>query len=250
SSWAPRASRAKRGAGRGRSLATKLPLIPDLFPDPESADESGVVCIGGPLSVPVLVTAYYSGIFPWPHPGLPLLWFSPTERGVLEFKNLHVPRSLARSRKKLNLRFTLNQAFGEVMRGCAKQPRRDATGTWITPEMLKGYKELHEAGYAHSLEAWEGDTLIGGIYGVFVAGVFSGESMFGLKTDVSKLCLVRLVEYLETLGLEWIDIQMVTSVTGLLGGKEVKRKAYLKKIAQAHTRFEKNEIVAPSSASF
>jgi leucyl/phenylalanyl-tRNA---protein transferase len=234
----------------GDLVSGSLPLIPNLFPDVEAAEESGVVCIGGPLSVPVLVTAYYNGIFPWPHPGLPLLWFAPSERGVLKFKDLHVPRSLKRARNKLNLQFTFDKAFREVMAQCGKAKRKDSGGTWITPEMLKGYEELFEAGYAHSLEAWEDGKLVGGIYGVFVAGVFSGESMFGLKSDVSKICLVRLAEYLQGLGLEWMDIQMVTSVTGHLGGKEIPRASYTKLLRLAQDRYRQKTIIAPSPRNF
>ncbi|MEQ1877014.1 MAG: leucyl/phenylalanyl-tRNA--protein transferase [Bdellovibrionia bacterium] len=220
----------------GLGHVLKLPLIDGLFPDPEDALEGGVVCVGGPLAVPVLVTAYYNGIFPWPHPDMPLLWFSPEKRGVLDFKNLHVPRSLSKEMRKGRYRFTIDRAFAKVIAGCAKVPRREGAGTWITGAMKKAYIEMHTEGYAHSLEAWDGDELVGGIYGVLVAGCFSGESMFGLKPNVSKMCLVNLAKHLESLGLEWMDIQMVTPVTGLLGGREIERKDYLKRLRAVHKK--------------
>jgi leucyl/phenylalanyl-tRNA---protein transferase len=226
-----------------------LPIVKDLFPDPRNANEDGIVCIGGPLAVPVLVTAYYNGIFPWPHQGLPLLWFSPPERGVLEFNNLHVGRTLKRSMKKYSLSFTLNKAFKKVMDECAKAPRRGQLGTWITPEMKRAYSEMQEQGFALSLEAWDENKLVGGIYGVFVAGVFSAESMFGLKSDISKICVVEMVNYLRRLNLTWMDIQMVTSVSGSLGGTEISRDDFLLRLEASHKLFTKKKILLPDSVS-
>jgi leucyl/phenylalanyl-tRNA---protein transferase len=223
----------------------KLPLIEGLFPDPKASNEDGIVCIGGPLNLPVLVTAYYNGIFPWPHQGLPLLWFSPVERGILHFDHIHLSRSLKRAQKKLNLEFTSDRAFSKVIDYCSKVPRKGQSGTWITSDIKKAYKELHEAGYALSIEAWIDKTLVGGIYGVFVAGVFSAESMFGLKSDVSKLCVLAMTERLKNAGLTWMDIQMVTQVTGSLGGEPVARADYLKMLKQSHKLFEKKRLVAP-----
>lgn len=167
---------------------------------------------------------------------MPLLWFCPDPRGILEFKSLHVPRSLTKEMKKEKYTFTVNKAFSKVIAGCAKAPRRDGAGTWITPEMKRAYSEMHKAGFAHSLEAWLNDELVGGIYGVMVAGHFSAESMFGLKSNVSKMCFVKLVEHLKSLGLEWMDIQMVTSVSGALGGREISRKEFLKKLKATHQK--------------
>ena len=204
------------------------------FPPPEAADEAGLLCWGGKLNRQSLVDAYSHGIFPWPHEGYPLLWFSPPERGVLRFDEVHIPRSLVREYRRRPLRFTTNQAFQEVMSRCAEIPRRGSTGTWITPDMRKAYESLHGDGLAHSLEAWsvEGD-LVGGIYGVYVGNYFSAESMFGLHSNVSKRCLLKLVEALSDKGLVWMDIQMVTPVTQSLGAKWISRDLFLKWISGA-----------------
>lgn len=211
--------------------------VRSYFPDPRNTDETGIVAAGGELSLEMLWDAYYHGIFPWPHEGFPLLWFSPEERGILEFKDLHVPQSLKKFRKKSKYLFTHNEAFEDVIGFCAFVPRKGQKGTWITTPIKKAYYKFHKAGYAHSFECWDGDNLIGGLYGVLVDGVFSGESMFGLKPNVSKLCLIQVVDYLKKMGLEWMDIQMVTPVTKLLGGKYIKRNDFLKKIKKSHKLF-------------
>lgn len=204
------------------------------FPDPSNTDETGIVAAGGELTSEMLWDAYYHGIFPWPHEGFPLLWFSPPERGILEFKELHIPQSLKKFQKKTKYMFTHNEAFEDVIGFCAFVPRKGQKGTWITTAIKKAYYKFHNAGFAHSFEVWEGENLIGGLYGVLIDGVFSGESMFGLKPNVSKLCLVYVVEYFKKMGLEWIDIQMVTPVTELLGGKYIPRKEFLKKLRKSH----------------
>lgn len=203
------------------------------FPDPAAATMDGIVAMGDDLTVEALFEAYSFGIFPWPHPDLPCLWFCPDERGVLEFKDLHINRSLAKFLRKCDYEITFNRAFGDVMRECASVARPGQSGTWITPEIVRTYEEFHKRGYAHSVECWENGELVGGLYGVYVAGVFSGESMFFKESNASKLCLIRLVEQLQKNGLTWMDIQMVTSVTSQLGGRYISKLDFLERLKAA-----------------
>jgi len=135
------------------------------FPDPRTASPEGIVAIGGDLHPDSVLAAYRQGIFPWPVEKLPLLWFCPAERGVLDFAALHVPRSLWRARRQTSLAFTIDRAFREVIRGCAETPRPGQQGTWITPAVIQAYVRLCDMGIAHSVEAWAGDRLVGGCTG-------------------------------------------------------------------------------------
>jgi len=204
------------------------------FPDPEHADDSGLLCMGGALDVETLYAAYTRGIFPWPHQGTPLLWFTPADRGVLDFEDLHIARSLKRFMRGTDWQLTFDQDFAAVIRACSAVPRPGQEGTWITDEMIAGYTAFHEAGFAHSVECWHGDQLIGGIYGVFVQDVFSAESMFHLQDNASKLCLLALIERLQVRGLTWLDVQMVTPTLEAFGAKEIPRDEFLERIAAAH----------------
>ncbi|AFY00635.1 leucyl/phenylalanyl-tRNA--protein transferase [Bdellovibrio bacteriovorus] len=209
------------------------------FPDPRETLAEGILAIGGSLDVGTLYSAYSKGIFPWPQPGLPMLWFSPEERGVLEFRDFHVPESLRRFRKRHpEIHFSVNQDFHHVLEECSKQPRPGQDGTWITGQMKRAYLEFFKAGYCMSVEVRENNVLIGGIYGVLVEGVFSGESMFYRKPNASKLALWRLVEVLSEQGHEWIDVQMVTPVVASMGGKLIDREQYLEMLEQRHFQFE------------
>lgn len=193
-----------------------------------------VVAIGNNLSVEVLKEAYRKGIFPWPHPGWPLLWFSPDPRGILFFSGYHVPKSLRKKVKKGDLHVTFNEAFFEVIRHCAAVGRRGQSGTWITEEMIQAYQKLHHLKYAHSVEAWnDSGELVGGLYGVYIDGVFSAESMFHYASDASKLCLYYLIEKLREQGTDWLDIQMLTPHLKQWGATEVSRGRYLQLIREA-----------------
>ncbi|WP_374032245.1 leucyl/phenylalanyl-tRNA--protein transferase [Bdellovibrio bacteriovorus] len=168
-----------------------------------------------------------------------MLWFSPEERGVLEFRDFHVPESLRRFRKRHpEIHFSVNQDFHHVLEECSKQPRPGQDGTWITGQMKRAYMEFFKAGYCMSVEVRENNVLIGGIYGVLVEGVFSGESMFYKKPNASKLALWRLVEVLSEQGHEWIDVQMVTPVVASMGGKLIDREQYLEMLEQRHFQYE------------
>lgn len=203
------------------------------FLDPAQAID-GVVALGGPLTTTNLLRAYCSGIFPWPINEHVLPWCCPEERGILDFNELHVPRRLART--KHQYRFTIDRAFPEVINHCASIQRKDETGTWITRQMIRAYCELYEQGYAHSVEAWEGDELVGGLYGVDACGSFSGESMFSLRSNASKLALLFLIEHLKECGLDWMDIQMVTPHLEALGAKLISRENFLAKLTATQNR--------------
>jgi len=195
------------------------------------------VAIGGDLRPVNVLEAYRRGIFPWPiDEGLPLVWFCPQERAILEFARLHVSRSLARERRRTGLSFTIDRAFREVISLCARTPRVGEAGTWITAEVIRSYTELHAAGHVHSVEAWEGELLVGGVYGVDAGGAFAGESMFHLRPNASKLALLFLIEHLSARGLEWMDIQMLTPHMERLGARLISRERFLERLAQARTR--------------
>jgi leucyl/phenylalanyl-tRNA--protein transferase len=204
----------------------------ETFPDPRNAWE-GVVELSDDLRVERLLEAYSFGIFPWPQGNLPTLWCSPERRGVLDFSEFHVARSLRKAARQNEFTFTFNRAFRDVIEGCAGVQRPGQAGTWITKKMLRAYLDFYSAGYAHSLEVWLDEALVGGLYGVFVAGVFCGESMFFRIPNASKLALVHLVDFLRGAGLTWMDIQMVTPVLESFGGKYISREEYLGRLESA-----------------
>jgi leucyl/phenylalanyl-tRNA--protein transferase len=206
------------------------------FPDPRRTAYGGIVAIGGSLNAANLLRAYREGIFPWPIDNWPLTWFCPEERAILEFCDLHVPRRLARMKRRAPFRFTIDQDFRSVIVACAKAKRTGEDGTWITPEMIRAYCELHRSGHAHSVEAWDGERLVGGLYGVDAGGAFAGESMFFLCPNASKLALLHLIEHLTTRGLDWIDIQVMTPHMEALGAKIISRDQYLEKLKGALAR--------------
>lgn len=206
------------------------------FPDPDSATRDGLVAVGGDLHPDTLRQAYRQGIFPWPTPGLPLLWFSPPERGILEFADLHVPRSLARARRRHPFHLTVDADFAGVIRGCAETPRPGQDGTWITGEIIEAYERLHGLGIAHSVEARDAGRLVGGIYGVAVDGAFAAESMFYRAPNASKLALLHLIEHLGSRGLDWLDIQVLTPHMARLGARGVARDRFLARLAATRAR--------------
>jgi leucyl/phenylalanyl-tRNA--protein transferase len=206
------------------------------FPDPRSATRDGLVAVGGDLHPDTLRLAYRSGIFPWPAPGLPLLWFSPPERGVLDFADLHVPRSLEYASRHSRLRLTVDADFSGVINGCADTPRPGQDGTWITTDIVNAYEHLHALGVAHSAEAWDDGRLVGGIYGVDVDGAFAAESMFYHEPNASKLALLHLVAHLAARGLEWLDIQVMTPHMARFGARGVSRDRFLARLAATRAR--------------
>jgi leucyl/phenylalanyl-tRNA--protein transferase len=207
------------------ALSRPRPWLP-----PEHAGPDGLVGVGGDLRPATLLLAYSDGVFPWFNEGDPILWWSPDPRAIIPLDGLHVSRSLARTLRSGKFRVTADQAFGAVIRACAEE--RD-DGTWITPEMIDAYTELHRLGHAHSVEVWAGDVLAGGIYGVAVGGLFAGESMFYRVTDGSKVALVALVERLRATGFTLFDVQMRTDHTTRMGAVEVPRAEYLDRVRAA-----------------
>lgn len=204
------------------------------FPPLESADQDGLLAIGGDLEIPSLKLAYESGIFPWPTEGLPLLWFAPPRRAVLEFKNLKVSPRLKRELKKKDFHFKVDRNFPAVIKACAKGLTRDSTGTWITPEMIRAYIDFHRAGYAHSFECYNAaKQLVGGMYGVSFGGMFAGESMFYLESGASKATLLYACAYLQEHGGRWMDVQTMSPLLKTLGAKLIPRQEYMKKLKAA-----------------
>lgn len=200
------------------------------FPDPESADSRGLLAIGGSLSPEWLLTAYDRGIFPWYDEGVPPLWWSPDPRTVLDATHLHVSRSMARFIRKTHYRLTYDRAFVSVMRACGED-RED--GTWILPEMVEAYARLHTLGHAHSFEVWDGERLVGGLYGVHRGGLFAAESMFHRADNASKLALVAAVRTLFRAGITLFDVQFLTPHLASLGAYEIPRREYLARLAMA-----------------
>lgn len=198
------------------------------FPDPRDV-VGDIVYVGGALTTENLLRAYRSGIFPWPYEGW-LPWVCPEQRAILEFKDLRIPRSLRKIRKRQPFTFTIDKAFEAVIHACSLVPRAHEDGTWITAQMIRAYVRLHKDGHAHSVEAWEDGSLVGGLYGVDSGGVFSGESMFYLKPYASRLSLLHLIEHMKSRGAEWIDIQMMTPHMQSLGATSINRDDFLEKL--------------------
>lgn len=200
------------------------------FPDPRLANAKGLVAIGGDLSVERLLLAYRSGVFPWTVS--PISWWSPDPRAILELDQLHVSESLRKILRKGIFQITIDRAFQQVIEHCAaRAPGRSET--WITPEFIEAYAQLHERGFAHSLECWQGDELAGGIYGVALGGFFAGESMFHRAANASKVALWHLVEHLRQRRFALFDIQMLTPVTKQMGGITIPRHEYLERLEKA-----------------
>lgn len=211
---------------------------PRPWSPPEYATPEGVVGVGGDLRVATLLRAYSGGVFPWFNEGDPVIWWSPDPRAVLPLDAFHVPRRLAATVRQNRFRVTVNTRFAEVIRGCAGGR---AEGTWLTEEMIAAYIGLHRTGHAHSVEAWDGDELAGGVYGVAVGGLFAAESMFYRVPDASKVALVKLVERLNGRGFQLLDVQIINDNSRRFGAVEIPRAEYLTRlraaIAQTHVRF-------------
>ncbi len=200
------------------------------FPDPALAEPSGLVGVGGDVSPERLLLGYRRGIFPWYSIGQPILWFSPDPRMVLDTDHLVVPRSLAKRIRQQRFDIRLDTAFLQVLVGCAATDRPGQDGTWLTPALISGLLALHEQGYAHSVEAWQDGELVGGLYGVAVGRLFSGESMFSLVPDASKVAFVHLVRQLEIWGFPRVDCQSYTPHLARFGAIDIPRARYLQEL--------------------
>ena len=198
-----------------------------LFPHPSLAEADGLLGVGGDLHPGRLLLAYANGIFPWYNQGQPILWFSPNPRFILHPQDLKVGRSLKKRIRRRDYEIRLDSAFAEVIRGCKEAYRPGQRGTWITPDMEAAYIELHRLGYAHSAEAWLDGELVGGLYGVALGGLFSGESMFARKSDASKMAFVWLVRQLAAWNFSLVDCQVRTDHLARFGASDMPRQRYL-----------------------
>ncbi len=206
------------------------------FPSPLLASAEGLLAVGGDLSEERLLLAYQLGIFPWYSSGEPILWWSPDPRLVLFPSELHISRSLRKTIKKNLFHLTIDQAFHQVMAECAAPRKGKASGTWIVPEMMMAYNRLHLSGFAHSVEAWSDNELVGGLYGVAIGRTFFGESMFSRVPNVSKVVLVTFVEYLKRRSFDMIDCQVRNEHLRQFGAQEIPRTRFMDLLAKSVQR--------------
>jgi leucyl/phenylalanyl-tRNA--protein transferase len=199
-----------------------------LFPPPEGASPDGIVAVGGTVTPERLVLAYSQGIFPWPHRGLPLLWFSPDPRFVLSVDAVHVGRSLRKRVRSGQYEVRADTQFGNVIRACAEAPRPGQDGTWITPDIVAGFEALHARGVAHSIETYRNGELVGGLYGVALGKSFCGESMFSRADDASKVATVTLLGNLRHWGFSFVDCQVYTEHLARFGAEPWRRNRFLR----------------------
>lgn len=216
------------------------------FPDPHTYEfpewvlfddyfyhATDIVSFGDKLTVENLRDAYRNGIFPWHVDGMPLPWYCPEKRAILRFKDLHIPRSLEKERRREIFTFTIDKDFSTVITECAKASRSGQKGTWITNEFVEVYTKLHNAGMAHSIEARDAEgALVGGLYGVDAGGVFCGESMFFKLPNASKLALLFLIDHLKKRGATWLDAQVMTPHMRTLGAREITRHEFLRRLRE------------------
>lgn len=201
-----------------------------VFPEPNEADDDGLLALGGDLKPDTLLQAYSNGIFPWSvHP---ISWWSPDPRAIFELATFRLSKRMQRMFRNGDLTFSMDRCFTRVMEGCAAAaPGREST--WISKEFIEAYTKLHRLGYAHSAEAWLGEELVGGVYGVAIGGFFAGESMFHTRTNASTLCLNFLIEHLRHRGFDLFDSQVISPHTAHLGAIEIPRAAYLERLKVA-----------------
>lgn len=211
-----------------------------IFPPADIAliEPNGLLAFGGDLSAERLLLAYSSGIFPWFSQDEPIMWWSPDPRGILPLEHFKCSKSLKKFARNCDYKITINNAFEQVIDICASIPRNDS-GTWITADMINAYKNLHILGHAHSVEVWNENILVGGLYGIIVGKVFCGESMFHKATNASKLAMLALVELLKSQKAEFIDCQMQNPHLATLGCIEIPRSKFLTLLAeQSQQTFE------------
>ena len=209
------------------------PGLPPGFPPTHHAlaEPNGLLAAGGNLSPEWLLAAYHQGVFPWFSEGEPILWWSPNPRMVVFPGELRLTRSLLKTLRSGHFEVRCDTAFAQVMTACAA-PREPGGGTWISPQIQAAYRRIHEMGWAHSIEAWRGSELVGGLYGVAIGRVFYGESMFHRATDASKVAFAHLVRLLEQHNFAVIDCQMTTQHLSSLGGRELMRSDFLDGLAR------------------
>ncbi|MFT5122840.1 MAG: leucyl/phenylalanyl-tRNA--protein transferase [Kiritimatiellia bacterium] len=206
-------------------------VVPIPFPSISQMPDWGPVYVGGELSEANLFDAYSRGIFPWPsEPGAPMEWHCPNPRAILFFEDMHIPRSLSREAKarRSDYRYSIDEAFEEVITACSEIERGPYNQSWIFQDVIDAYVRMHRRGLAHSVEVWDGDELIGGLYGMSVGNVFTGESMFHRRSNASKLAVLHLIEVLQARGLTWLDIQVMTPHFERFGAVHISRTWFLR----------------------
>jgi len=209
--------------------SSAFPAVETSLDEPE-----GLLAAGGDLSIERLVRAYREGIFPWYSEGEPILWWAPDPRFVLRPEQIKISRSLGKNVRNNNFEIRMDTAFEQVISICASQPRKDQPGTWITDEMRRAYIDMHHAGHAHCVECWNGDELVGGLYGIHTGQVFCGESMFSKQSNASKIALVHLCQFLQLNGFKLIDSQVYTEHLERLGAQMISRSEYIDILKQTH----------------
>ena len=197
------------------------------FPPVSQANKEGFLAFGGDLSTERLLLAYRSGIFPWYNEDEPIIWWSPNPRCVLFTNKLRISKSMQQVIKKGTFRFSMNEAFAQVIKCCQQTKRKDDNGTWLNNEMIEAYNSLHQQGFAYSAECWLGDELVGGLYGIKLENVFCGESMFSLKSNASKFAFIHFVNYLKVEGIEVVDCQISNPHLESLGAEMIPRSQFL-----------------------
>ncbi|MCW8891991.1 MAG: leucyl/phenylalanyl-tRNA--protein transferase [Deltaproteobacteria bacterium] len=204
------------------------------FPSVEETEDYGLLAVGGDLSPERLLLAYSLGIFPWYNPDEPILWWSPNPRCVLFPAEVHISRSLQRFLRRSSYRISFNENFAGVIYWCRRlRAGLDGSGTWITPEMKKAYLRLHDLGFAHSVECWDGDQLVGGLYGVCIGRCFFGESMFSRSANASKVVLVWLMDHLQKNGFVMLDCQQTMDHLLSMGARDISRQDFQMYLKQA-----------------
>lgn len=220
-----------------------LPSEELVFPDPSLAEEDGLLAVGGDLSIERLLLAYTNGIFPWYSEDTPILWYSPHERFVIPMEEIRISKSMRQVLRSGRFHYTYDQSFGAVLRHCAETRRKDQDGTWITEDMFEAYMDLHHKGYAHSIEVWnQQENLVGGLYGVSIGKIFSGESMFSLEPNASKYALIKLATHF---GLDLIDCQVHSDHLERMGARFISQNDYRDLLAKQHMQahgFQQNLI--------
>ncbi|TKB43745.1 leucyl/phenylalanyl-tRNA--protein transferase [Thalassotalea mangrovi] len=231
-----------------QQILHRLTLQDLSFPPTEQAlsEPNGLLAVGGDLSPPRIINAYTNGIFPWFSEGDPILWWSPDPRAVLPLDKLRINRSLTKFLKKSPYQVTLNKAFNQVIELCADAPFRQED-TWILPSMMQAYQQLHQQGFAHSIEVWQDNYLVGGLYGICIGGFFSGESMFYRAENASKVALVALRNHLLSEHVDFIDCQIQNPFLQSMGAIEISRQAFSQAQARATQRQFNDQFWQPQA---
>ncbi len=217
----------------GYSMEQPLPWLlddaPTLFPELDTATPEGLLAAGGDLSPERLIAAYQCGVFPWFNEGEPILWWSPDPRLVIDTGAVHISRSLQKTLRQNRFTITFDRAFTDVMTACAA-PRPSEQNTWINYDMITAYADLHQQGFAHSVECWQGEQLVGGLYGIAIGSMFFGESMFSRQSDSSKVAFVHLCQQLSQCGFPLIDCQVSSPHLIRLGAENISRQDFIAKM--------------------